>query len=225
MAFYTTAANRTANELVNYVRNNNRDCVQAHINILYIQKYVLGYPNTCVWKSISKGVQYLNRCSFDCSQELCKEEVQGEAMQALQSFFKTLHTLDTLPGWRKVYDFFRVQLANFGKHQQPTSLCPVLLDFESSSTETSFWLLPVIKTGKTYPGVAASSTFQNHDRGGHFKVRLPLIKHPQLQKSQKNICRNTDLQICSCFNSLMKQEKAKTKYTHDLCFSFVFIAN
>ena len=106
-------------------------------------------------------------------------------MQALQPFFKTLHTLNTLPGWRKVYDFFRVQLANFGKHQQPTSLCPVLLDFESSSTGTSFWLLPVIKTGKTYPGEAASPTFQNHDRGGHFKVRLPLIKQPQLPKSQK----------------------------------------
>ena len=106
-------------------------------------------------------------------------------MQVLQPFFKTLHTLNTLPGWGKVYDFFRVQLANFGKHQQPTSLCLVLLDFESSSTETSFWLLLVIETGKTYPGVTASSTFQNYDRGDHFKVRLPLIKQLQLQKSQK----------------------------------------
>ena len=81
-------------------------------------------------------------------------------MQALQPFFKTLHTLNTLPGWRNVYYFFRVQLANFGKHQQPTSLCPVLLDFESSSTETSFWLLLVIKTGKTYPDVAALPLFK-----------------------------------------------------------------
>ena len=179
------------------------------MNILYIQKYVLGYTNTCVWKSISKGVQYLNKCSFDCSHELCKAEVQGEAMQVLQplNFYKTLHTLNTLPGWRRVYDFFRVQLANFGKHQQPTSLCPVLLDFESSSTETSFWLLLVIETSKTYPSVAASPTFQNHDRGGHFKVRLPLIKQPYLQKSQKNILRNTDSQICSCFKA---KEKAKT---------------
>ena len=122
-----------------------------------------------------------------------------------------------------MYDFFRVWLAK--KHQQPTSLCPVLLNFESSSTKTCFWLLLVIETGKTYPGVAASSTFQNYDRGGHFKVRLPLIKQPQLQKSQKNIFRNTDLQFCLCFNGLMNQEKAKTKYTHDLCFAFVFIAN
>ena len=106
-------------------------------------------------------------------------------MQVLQPFFKTLHTLNTLSGWGKVYDFFRVYLAIFGKHQQPTSLCPVLLDFESSSTDTSFWLLLVIETGKTHPGVAASSTFQNYDRGGHFKVRLTLIKQPQLQKSQK----------------------------------------
>ena len=146
-------------------------------------------------------------------------------MQVLQPFFKTLHTSNTLPGWGKVYDFFRVQLAIFGKHQQPTSLCPVLLDSESSSAETSFWLLLVIETGKTYPGLAVSSTFQNYDRGGHFKVRLPLIKQLQLQKSQKNIFRNTDLQICSCFNSLMKQKKAKTKYKRDLCFPFVFIDN
>ena len=56
-------------------------------------------------------------------------------------------------------------------------------------------------------------------------MRLPLIKQLQLQKSQKNIFRNTDLQICSCFNSLMNQEKAKTEHTHDLFFAFVFIAN
>ena len=62
-------------------------------------------------------------------------------MQVLQPFFKTLHNLNTLPGWSKGYDiFFRAKLANFGKHQQPTSLCTVLLDFESSSTKTSFWL-------------------------------------------------------------------------------------
>ena len=146
-------------------------------------------------------------------------------MQVLQPFFKTLHTMNTLPDWRKVYDFFRVQLSNFGKHPQSTSLCAELLDFESSSTETSLRLLLVIETGKTCHGVAASSTFQNCDRGGQCKVRLHLIKQPQLQKSQKNIFRNTDLQICSCFNSLMKEEKAKTKYTHDLCFSFVFIVN
>ena len=110
MAFYTTAANRTANELVNYVRNNNRDCVQAHINILYIQKYVLGYPNTCVWKSISKGVQYLNRCSFDCSQELCKEEVQGEARQALKSFSRLCTLWTHSPAGVKCMIFFACSL-------------------------------------------------------------------------------------------------------------------
>ena len=106
-------------------------------------------------------------------------------MQVLQPFFKTLHTMNTLPDWRKVYDFFRVQLSNFGKHPQSTSLCAELLDFESSSTETSLRLLLVIETGKTCHGVAASSTFQNCDRGGQCKVRLHLIKQPQLQKSQK----------------------------------------
>ena len=57
-------------------------------------------------------------------------------MQVIQLFFKTLHTLNTLSGWRNGYDFIRVQLGNFGKHQQPTSLCNVLLYFESSSKET-----------------------------------------------------------------------------------------
>ena len=106
-------------------------------------------------------------------------------MQVLQPFFKTLHTLNTLPGWRKGYVFFRVQLANFEKHQQPTSLCTVLLDLESWSAETSFCLLLVIETVKTYPGEAAFSTFQNCDRGGQCKVRMSSIKQPQLQKSQK----------------------------------------
>ena len=106
------------------LKNSDRACV------LCFRKCVLGYPNTCVQKSISKGMRYLNKCSLDCSDELCKAEVQGEAMQVLQPFFKTLHTLNTLPGWHKEYDFFRVQLSNFGKHQQPTSLCTELLDFE-----------------------------------------------------------------------------------------------
>ena len=29
----------------------------------------------------------------------------------------------------------------------------------------------------------------------------------------------------SCFNILVEQKKAKTKYKHDLCFAFVFIVN
>ena len=29
-------------------------------------------------------MQYLNKCSCDCSDELCKAEVYGEAMQVLQ---------------------------------------------------------------------------------------------------------------------------------------------
>ena len=47
-----------------------------------------GYPNTCVQKPISKRMRYLNKCSFDCSDELCKAEVQGEAMQVLEPFFQ-----------------------------------------------------------------------------------------------------------------------------------------
>ena len=61
-------------------------------------------------------------------------------MQVLQPFFKILHNLNTLRGLSKGYDIFCAKLANFGKHQQLTSLCTELLDFESSRTETSFWL-------------------------------------------------------------------------------------
>ena len=69
--------------------------------ISYIQKYAFGYPNKCVWKSISKGMQYLKKCSCDYSDELCKAEVHGEAKQVLQplNFFKTLHASNTLPVW------------------------------------------------------------------------------------------------------------------------------
>ena len=55
-----------------------------------------------------------------------------------------------------------------------------LLVFESSSKETSFWLSLVVETGKTYPGIAAYSTFQNRNRRGQCKVILPLIKKPHL---------------------------------------------
>ena len=61
-------------------------------------------------------MQYLKKCSCDCSNEFFKAEVSREAMQVLQpsnffkdfdfflfffilTFQKTLHTLNTLPGW------------------------------------------------------------------------------------------------------------------------------
>ena len=67
-------------------------------------------------------------------------------------------------------------------------LCIVLtLVFESSSKETSFWLPLVVETGKTYPGIAAYSTFRNCNRRGQCKVLLPLIQKPHLEKTQKHI--------------------------------------
>ena len=45
----------------------------------------------------------------------------------------------------------------------------------------------VVETGKTYPGIAAYSTFQNRNRRGQCKVLLPLIKKPLLEKTQKHI--------------------------------------
>ena len=44
-------------------------------------------------------------------------------------------------------------------------------------------------------------------------------------ENHRNIFHHTDQQICSCFNSVRKQKKGKTKYKHDLCFAFVFNAN
>ena len=112
-------------------------------------------------------------------------------MQVIQPFFKTLHTLNTPPGWLKGYDFIRVQLGNFGKHQQPTSLCIVLLYFESSSKETSILATFGVETWKTYPRVAASSTSQNCNRGGQRKVRLPSFKSRTCKK-HINIVHHTD---------------------------------
>ena len=99
------------------LKTSNRDYVWAHINILYIQKCVLGCTNTCVWKSISKGMRHLNKCSFYCSDELCKAEVLGEAMQVLQplNFFKTLHALNTLSGRSKRIWFFSRAACQFRK--------------------------------------------------------------------------------------------------------------
>ena len=106
-------------------------------------------------------------------------------MQVLQPFFKTLHNFNTLPGWSKGYDVFRAKLADFGKHQQPTSFCTVLLDFESSSIETSFSLLLVVETGKTYPGVDASFHFSNCDRRSMQRKRKFVNKQPHKEKQQR----------------------------------------
>ena len=91
----------------------------------------------------------------------------------------------TLPGWSKGYDVFRAKLANFGKHQQPTSFCTVLLDFESSSIETSFSLLLVVETGKTYPGVDASFHFSNCDRRSMQRKRKFVNKQPHKEKQRR----------------------------------------
>ena len=74
---------------------------------------MLGYTITCVWKSLSEGMRHLNKCSFD----LCRSSNLSLRLCTLCK-----HS----PAGVKEYDFFRVQLANFGSHQQPTSLCTVL---------------------------------------------------------------------------------------------------
>ena len=107
-------------------------------------------------------------------------------MQVLQPFFKTLHTLNILPGWSKGCDIFCAKLANFGKHQQPTSLCTVLLDFEVRAPKLTFGYILVVETGKTYSGVDASFHFSKLT-GGQYTVTLPLIKKLLLQKSQKHL--------------------------------------
>ena len=112
-------------------------------------------------------------------------------MQVIQPFFKTLHTLNTLPGWLKGYDFIRVQLGNFGKHQQPTSLCTVLLYFESSSKETSFL---ATFGGRNLEDLSPRSCFFHFsycNRGGQRKVRLPSFKSRTCKK-HINIVHHTD---------------------------------
>ena len=62
-------------------------------------------------------MRHLNKCSFYCSDELCKAEVQGEAMQVLQplNFFKTLHALNTLSSRSKRILFFSRAACQFRK--------------------------------------------------------------------------------------------------------------
>ena len=77
--------------------------------------------------------------------------------------------------------FFRVQLANFGKHEQPTSLCFVLTFGLRKLEQRNFFL--AFFGGRNWQDlsrIAAYSTFQNRNRGGQCKVPLPLIKKPHL---------------------------------------------
>ena len=80
-------------------------------------------------------------------------------MQVLQPFFKTLHTLNILPGWSKGYDIFCAKLANFGNIN---SLLLFVLNFWTSKVRAQklpFGYILVVETGKTYPGVDASFHF------------------------------------------------------------------
>ena len=171
-------------------------------------------------------MRYLNKCFFDCSDKICKTEVQGEAIQVLQPFFKTLNTLNTLPGRSKGYDFFHVQLANFGKHQNPTSLYRT--DVWSSKVRVKkllfFCFLWWSKLARLIPAQLLIPLFKIETEEVSAKCECLSLKS-RICKKHKNTFHHTALQICSCFNSLRKQKKAQTKYKHDLCFAFVFIAN
>ena len=127
---------------------------------------MLGYTITCVWKSLSEGMRHLNKCSFDW----CRSS-------NLSSRLCTLNMI-----------FFACSLSISDHINSPLLFVLYrLLVFESWSKETSFWLSLVVETGKTYPGIAAYSTFQNRNRRGQCKVLLPLIKKPHLEKTQKHI--------------------------------------
>ena len=84
---------------------------------------MLGCTNTCVWKSISKGMRHLNECSFDCTENFVRQRFR-ERLCWSSNLFSRLCTLWThSPAGVRIS---REQLVNLGKHQQPTSLCTEL---------------------------------------------------------------------------------------------------
>ena len=138
---------------------------------------MLGYPNTCVWKSISRGCNtWTNACSI------------------VHAWVKTIFACSLSTS---LYCTFGLQkfeqrnffLASFG-----------VRDLEDLS-------------------VAASSAFYNCDRGCQCKVRLPPIKKPQLQKSQKHLSSHwpENLFIFSHFNET-KRSKNKINAWSLFCF-------
>ena len=77
------------------------------------------------------------------------------------------------------------------------SLCTVLTFGLRKFKQRNFFLASlVVETGKTCPGIAAYSTFQNRNRRGQCKVLLPLIKKPHLEKTQKHISSHCLTNLC-----------------------------
>ena len=173
---------------------------------------------SCVYfvqKSISKGMRYLNKCSFDRSDELCKTEVQGEALQVLQPLFKTLHTLKTLPGWSKGNQFFSRAACQF----RETSTVHFSLYYTDWSSKVRakkllFGFLWWSKLARLIPALLLIPLFKIATEEVNAKCHCLSLKSRTCKK-HKNIFHHTAQQICLCFNSLMKQKKAKTKDEHD----------
>ena len=152
------------------------------ISIFYISKNTCSDIETCVfgnqltkecdtWTN-ARSIVRTNFVRQNFRERLCRSS-------NLSSRLCTLWTHS--PAWVKGYDFFHLQLEISENMNSPLLFVLYwLLVFESSSKETSFWLSLVVETGKTYPGIAAYSTFQNRNRGGQCKVPLPLIKKPHL---------------------------------------------
>ena len=167
-------------------------------------------------------MRYLNKCSFDRSDEFCKTEVQGEALQVLQPFFKTLHTLKTALAGVKETNFFHLQLANFGKHQQPTSLCTILTGLRNFEQRNFFFgFLWWSKLARLIPAQLLIPLFKIATEEVNAKCHCLSLKSRTCKK-HKNIFHQTAQQICLCFNSLMKQKKAKTKDEHDFFYFCVY---
>ena len=104
-------------------------------------------------------------------------------MQVRQPFFKTLHNLNTLPGWSKGYDIFLCEACQFRKTSTAHFSLSCTFGLRKFEHRNFFLATFVDQNWQDLSRRSSSSTFQNCDRGGQCKVRLPLIKQLQLQKT------------------------------------------
>ena len=172
MAFYTTTVNgkwiskccsKIARGLVFYVSKNACSDIQTHVFRNPLAKERDTWTN-------ARSIVRTNFIRQKFRERLCRSS-------NLLSRLCTLWT-HSLAGVKDM--IFSRTACQILKTSTDLSVLYWRLVFETLSTETSFWLSLVVETGKTYPGIAAYSTFQNRNRGGQCKVLLPLIKKPHL---------------------------------------------
>jgi len=203
-----------------------KDQIQTHM--IRFQTHVLGYPKTCVWKSVCKRMQYLNKC-------LLTSRITVIILLTLTltftlqfknnlkfNWFNIPHTLlspckSSLLSTRGFCYNTRYSKVQFWKTSTAhLSLYWVLLQFEPLSKETSSLQL---FGGRNWEdlSIAASSISQNCSWGCQCKVWLLLIKKQKLWKKH-NTVNYTDYQLYACTCANETKENKNWLFTWSFCF-------